>query len=34
MAKIPPQGTEAEAKTFTFDAQGMHAAPAPQSTPQ
>jgi cytoskeleton protein RodZ len=32
--EIPPQGAEAEAKTFTFDAQGMHAAPAPQSTPQ
>jgi len=32
--EIPPQGAEAEAKTFTFDAQGMRTAPAPQSTPQ
>jgi cytoskeletal protein RodZ len=27
--EVPPQGAESEAKTFTFDAQGMHA-----STPQ
>ena len=32
--EIPSQGAEAEAKTFIFDAQGMHAAAAPQSTPQ
>ncbi len=32
--EIAPQGAEAEAKTFIFDAQGMHAAATPQSTPQ
>lgn len=30
--ELPPQGAEAEARTFIFDAQGVHA-PAPQQTP-
>jgi Domain of unknown function (DUF4115) len=29
--ELPPQGAEAEAKTFIFDAQGMRAATPPQN---
>jgi cytoskeleton protein RodZ len=29
--ELPPQGAEAEAKTFIFDAQGMHAVTPPQN---
>jgi cytoskeleton protein RodZ len=32
--ELPSQGTEAEAKTFTFNAEGMHAAPSQQPAPQ
>ncbi len=32
--ELAPQGAESEARTFIFDAQGMHAAAASQPTPQ
>ena len=32
--EVPPQGAEAEAKTFIFDAQGMRASSPPQPAPQ
>ena len=32
--ELPPQGAEAEAKTFTFDSQGMHVAAATQTPTQ
>ena len=32
--ELPAQGIEGGAKTFTFDAQGMHAADSPQSPAQ
>ena len=32
--ELPPQGAEAEAKTFIFDAQGMRSASSPQLSPQ
>ncbi|HYM75768.1 MAG TPA: RodZ domain-containing protein [Candidatus Dormibacteraeota bacterium] len=30
-AELPAQGAEGEVKTFTFDSQGMHVAPPPQT---
>jgi cytoskeleton protein RodZ len=32
--ELPAQGAEGDAKTFTFDAQGMHAAESPQAPAQ
>ena len=33
-SEVPADGTEAEVRTFTFDAAGIHASPAPQANRQ